>query len=82
MGPVASESAVDLMAPRAKVGPLTLENDFFRGAFTKVELLRVKETIAPVHALPLKCRAAQPNISRGTANHRPEPVCEVELPLN
>ena len=36
----AKEAAVDLKALRAKIGEMTLENDFLEGAHTKAGLLR------------------------------------------
>lgn len=37
-----SEPPVDLKAVRAKIGRLTLENDYFEGALTKAGLLSAK----------------------------------------
>jgi transposase len=39
---VAAEPAVDLKALHAKIGQLTLENDFLEGALTKAGLLSAK----------------------------------------
>ena len=38
----AAASSVDLMSLHAKIGELTLENDFLEGAFTKAGLLIAK----------------------------------------
>ena len=38
----AKEAAVDLKALHAKIGELTLENDFLEGALTKAGLLSAK----------------------------------------
>ena len=40
--PEAKEAAVDLKALHAKIGELTLTNDFLSGALTKAGLLSVK----------------------------------------
>jgi transposase len=37
------EAAIDLKGLHAKIGELTLENDFLYGALTKVELLSAKD---------------------------------------
>ena len=41
-GEVSTEPKVDLKALHAKIGQLTLENDFLEGALTKVGLLSAK----------------------------------------
>jgi transposase-like protein len=41
-GGAATEPSVDLKALHAKIGQLTLENDFLEGALTKVGLLSAK----------------------------------------
>jgi transposase-like protein len=41
-GRAAAEPAVDLKALHAKIGQLTLENDFLEGALTKAGLLSAK----------------------------------------
>ena len=41
-GPGAAQSAVDVKSLHAKIGELTLENDFLEGALTKAGLLSAK----------------------------------------
>jgi transposase len=41
-GNIASQPAVDVKALHAKIGELTLENDFLEGALTKAGLLSAK----------------------------------------
>src|SRR3974377_781036 len=41
-GPGASPPAIDVKSLHAKIGELTLENDFLEGALTKAGLLRAK----------------------------------------
>ena len=41
-GPTASQPAIDVKALHAKIGELTLENDFLEGALTKAGLLSAK----------------------------------------
>jgi hypothetical protein len=41
-GNVAAEPAVDVKSLHAKIGELTLENDFLEGALTKAGLLSAK----------------------------------------
>ncbi|KVD75515.1 transposase [Burkholderia ubonensis] len=42
-GSVSSEAPVDLKALHAKIGQLTLENDFLEGALTKAGMLSAKQ---------------------------------------
>jgi hypothetical protein len=42
-GNVAAEPAVDVKSLRAKIGELTLENDFLEGALTKAGLLSASD---------------------------------------
>ncbi|KVT52564.1 transposase [Burkholderia ubonensis] len=43
VGSVSSEPPVDLKALHAKIGQLTLENDFLEGALTKAGMLSAKQ---------------------------------------
>ncbi len=68
---------VDLKALHAKIGELTLENDFLEGALTKAGLLSAKKMIDPEHDLPiqnrlrcLKSAAAASTTSRGQSPSR------------
>ena len=70
---------VDLKALHAKIGELTLENDFLEGALTKAGLLSAREMIDPEHDLPIQKQAEVLEISRSSVYYQPRPVSESEL---
>lgn len=47
-GNVAAPAAVDVKSLHAKIGELTLENDFLEGALTKAGLLSAKRTVSTI----------------------------------
>ena len=56
----AAASSVDLKSLHAKIGELTLENDFLEGALTKAGLLRRPKPQASRAARCITCRARYP----------------------
>src|ERR1700692_4141314 len=76
-GPDRSETvspAVDVKLLHAKIGELTLENDFLEGALTKAGFLNAKRGQTP-HRL---CRSRS---RRGTRYPLPRPVPEADLAI-
>src|SRR6478736_5000686 len=61
--PEPAAPAVDLKSLHAKIGELTLENDFLEGAM-----------IDRSHALPIARQAKALNVSRGSVYYLPRPV--------
>ncbi len=77
----AAEAApvVDLKSLHAKIGELTLENDFLSGALSKAGLAERKAMIDREHKLPLSRQAALLRLSRGSLYYAPRPVPAADL---
>ena len=76
-----AEPAVDVKSLHAKIGELTLENDFLEGALTKAGLLKRKAMIDREHDLPIVRQAEALNISRGSVYYLPRPVPDADLAI-
>src|ERR1019366_1318558 len=86
-------AAVDIKTLHAKIGQLTLENDFLEGALTKAGVLadrsssvgwkagiaERKAMIDPDHDLPITQQAEVLGISRSTVYYEPRPVPAEDL---
>ena len=91
--PESATAAVDLKTLHAKIGELTLENDFLEGALTKAGVLtdrsssvgwkagiaERKAMIDPEHDLPIKQQAEVLGISRSTVYYEPRPISAEDL---
>jgi putative transposase len=64
----------------AKIGELTLENDFLEGALTG-RVAERKAMIDRAHDLPIAKQAEALNISRGSVYYLPRPVSEADLAI-
>ncbi|WP_443083638.1 IS3 family transposase [Variovorax sp. WDL1] len=73
--------AVDLKALHAKIGQLTLENDFLEGRAHQSGIAERKAMIDRDGELSIKRQAQLLGISRGTAYYHPKPIAEAELAL-
>jgi putative transposase len=80
-GPGASLPAVDVKSLRAKIGELTLENDFFRRRAHQGGFAERKAMIDREHDLPLTKQAEVLRISRSTVYYLPRPVPEADLAI-
>ena len=79
-GETKAAPSVDLKALHAKIGELTLENDFLEGALTKAGLLERKAMIDREHDLPISRQAealgVQPRAPSTTNPGQPRPrIC-------
>jgi hypothetical protein len=63
-----------LKSLHAKIGELTLENDFWEGALGKAGMLSAKPMIDRSHAPPIARQAKALNISRGSVYYLPRPA--------
>ena len=80
--PAAVEPPVDVTVLHAKIGELTLANDFLAGALGKAGLLpSAKTMIDQEHALPLIAQARQLGISRRSIYYLPRPVSDSDLAI-
>jgi putative transposase len=78
--PALVEPAVDVTVLHAKIGELTLANDFFgRCAREGRSVAERKAMIDRGHALPLVAQAQQLGISRGSIYYLPRPVSAADL---
>ncbi|CAN7778119.1 IS3 family transposase [Variovorax sp. LjRoot290] len=77
----AQEPAVDLKALHAKIGQLTLENDFLEGGAHQGGIAERKAMIDRDADLSIKRQALLLGISRGSVYYHPEPIAESELAL-
>ena len=75
----AAAPAVDVKTLHAKIGELTLENDFCPVRPAKPAWLERKAMINRSHSLPLRRRAAVLRLSRSTFYHEPRPVPAADL---
>ena len=71
--------AVDVRTPHAKIGELTLVNDFGKRARQSQSVAEHKAMIDRSHALPLAWRAEALGISRSSLYYKPEPVSAADL---
>ena len=78
-GNAARAVSVDVKSLHAKIGELTLENDFLEGALTKAGLLSASSDRA--HDLPIGKQAEVLNISRSSVYYLPRPVSDADLAL-
>jgi putative transposase len=74
-----STPEVDIKALHAKIGELTLENDFFRKCARQGGIAERKAMINRDHDLPRTRQAAVLNISRGSLYYKPRPVSAADL---
>ncbi|HET7089944.1 MAG TPA: IS3 family transposase [Anaerolineae bacterium] len=72
---------VDLKALHAKIGQLTLENDFLGRCARQGGIAERKAMINREHKLPIKRQAEVLGISRGTVYYQPKPISQAELAL-
>ncbi|MEG3174589.1 IS3 family transposase, partial [Sphingomonas sp. ZB1N12] len=80
--PAASEPAVDITVLHAKIGELTLANDFLgRCAREGRSVAERKAMIDRDHELPLTHQAQQLEISRGSIYYLPRPVSSADLAI-
>ena len=78
--PAAAEPAVDVTVLHAKIGELTLANDFFgRCAWEGRSVAERKEMIDRDNALPLAAQARQIEISRGSVYYLPRSMPDADL---
>ena len=67
---------IDVKTLHAKVGQLTLENDFLKGALTKAGMLSAKEMINRHHPLPLTQKSKLLRLSRSSLYYEPRPTSQ------
>src|SRR5215470_8424378 len=77
-GGKSAEPVVDVKSLHAKIGELTLENDFLEGALKVAER---KAMIDRKHDLPISKQAEALDISRGSVYYLPRPVPKTELAI-
>ncbi|WP_281824923.1 IS3 family transposase [Sphingobium sp. BS19] len=77
----ASEPAVDVKTLHAKIGELTLANDFLRRARQGGTVAERKTMIDRSHQLPLARQARELGISRGSVYYLPKPVSAADLAI-
>jgi putative transposase len=65
----------------AKIGELTLENDFLEQPLTKALIAGRRETINREHALSITAQAMALGISRGSVYYKSRPVSAADLAL-
>ncbi|WP_419188655.1 IS3 family transposase [Burkholderia cepacia] len=80
-GMPSSEPPVDLKALHAKIGQLTLENDFLGRCAHQGGIAERKTMIDRTHALPASQQTRLVGIARSSAYYRPQPVSETDLLL-
>ena len=71
--------AVDVKSLHAKIGELTLENDFSEGSAQQSRPAERKAMIDRTHDLPITRQARALSISRGSVYYLPRPVPEADL---
>ncbi|MGF7213740.1 putative transposase [Skermanella aerolata] len=74
-------SAVDLTVLHAKIGELTLENDFLAGAPGRSGFAERKAVIDRSHDLPITRQGRMLNVSRGSVYYLPRPASAADLAL-
>ncbi len=75
------ESTIDLKTLHAKIGELTLVNNFLSGAREGGTIAEHKAMIDRSHALPLGWQARELEISRGRIYYLPKPVSANDLAI-
>jgi putative transposase len=80
-GPPSNEPPVDLKTLHAKIGQLTLENDFFVRGARQSRTAERKAMIDRTHALPVSQQTRLVGIARSSAYYRPQPASETDLLL-
>ncbi|WP_306286230.1 IS3 family transposase [Sphingomonas sp. Ant20] len=76
-----AEPAIDVKTLHAKIGELTLVNDFLRGAREGGTVAERKTMIDRSHALPLTRQARELGISRGSVYYLPRPTSAADLTI-
>ncbi|WP_093400981.1 IS3 family transposase [Sphingomonas sp. OK281] len=77
-----AEPAIDVKTLHAKIGELTLVNDFlFRGAQQSRTVAERKTMIERSHALPVTRQARELGISRGSVYYLPRPTSAADLAI-
>ncbi|WP_411376550.1 IS3 family transposase [Burkholderia pseudomallei] len=77
-GTASNEPPVDLKSLRAKIGQLTLENDFLKRRARQGGIAERKEMIDRKHALPISQQARLVGVARSSVYYRPQPVSEAD----
>ncbi|RXV64500.1 IS3 family transposase [Burkholderia stabilis] len=77
-GTPSSEPPVDLKALHAKIGQLTLENDFLFRSARQGRTAERKAMIDRTHALPVSQQTQLVGIARSSAYYRAQPVSEAD----
>ncbi|WP_367190233.1 IS3 family transposase [Burkholderia sp. Ed8] len=80
-GAPSSESPADVKTLHAKIGQLTLENDFLKRRAHQVGIAERKAMIDRTHALSVSQQARLVGIARSSAYYRPRPMSEVDRML-
>ncbi|WP_425127106.1 IS3 family transposase [Burkholderia gladioli] len=80
-GPMSSEPPVDVKTLHAKIGQLSLENDFLKRRAHQGGIAERKTMIDRTHALPVSQQTRLVGIARSSAYYRPQPVSETDLLL-
>ncbi|WP_429463728.1 IS3 family transposase [Paraburkholderia sp. JPY465] len=75
------EPPVDVTVLHAKIGQLTLENDFLKRSARQGGVAERKAMIDRAHALPIAQQARLVGIARSSVYYQPQPVNETELKL-
>ncbi|PKP85781.1 MAG: IS3 family transposase [Alphaproteobacteria bacterium HGW-Alphaproteobacteria-2] len=75
------EPTIDVKTLHAKIGELTLENDFLRRARQGGSVAERKKMIDPTAKLSVSRQAIVLGISRGSVYYKPRPVSEADLKL-
>ncbi|WP_439155033.1 IS3 family transposase [Yoonia sp.] len=76
-----SEPVIDVKTLHAKIGELTLENDFLRRARQGGSVVERKKMIDPTAKLSVSRQAIMLGISRGSVYYKPRPVSDANLKL-
>lgn len=76
-----AEPHVDLKVLHAKIGQLTLENDFLESALTKGWIAQRKAMIDRKQSLSIKRQAESVGIIRGSVCYQPQPIQPPDLDL-
>ncbi|WP_413926079.1 IS3 family transposase [Caballeronia cordobensis] len=80
-GKTSAEPPVDVKVLHAKIGQLTLENDFLGGRARQGGIAERKAMIDRAHALPVSRQVQLVGIARSSAYYQPRPVSETDLKL-
>ncbi|WP_243452989.1 IS3 family transposase [Polymorphobacter multimanifer] len=76
-----AEPAIDVKTLHAKIGELTLVNDFLRGARQGGTVAERKTMIDRSHSLPVIRQARELGISRGSVYYLPRPTSDADLAI-